>query len=92
MRPTIHMQQGTLDAVSLAPMAVLPEFQRQGIGAQLIQEGLRACAARGERIVIVLGHPDYYPRFGFSAKAAELLASPFSGWGSRPRSATRRVC
>ena len=45
----------------------------------LVREGLRACAERGHRIVIVLGHPGYYPRFGFSAKLAERLTAPFSG-------------
>jgi putative acetyltransferase len=50
----------------LAPMAVAPTFQRSGIGSQLIREGLRRCAALGLDGVVVLGHADYYPRFGFS--------------------------
>jgi putative acetyltransferase len=58
-------------------MAVLPEHQSQGIGGQLIVHGLDLLRSRGERIVIVLGHPDYYPRFGFSTERAHALESPF---------------
>lgn len=52
-------------AVGLAPMAVLPEFQKQGIGGRLIRTGLERCRERGAALVVVLGHPEYYPRFGF---------------------------
>jgi putative acetyltransferase len=75
----IVTRRGEIAALTLAPMAVMPEHQRQGVGSMLVREGLRACAKRGHRIVIVLGHPGYYPRFGFSAKLAERLAAPFSG-------------
>jgi putative acetyltransferase len=68
---------GTVPGLALAPLAVLPEFQRQGIGSGLVRRGLEACRDQGERIVIVLGHPDYYPRFGFSATLARRLQSPF---------------
>lgn len=68
-----------MHALALAPVAVLPERQRQGIGSRLIREGLRACAEAGHRITVVLGHADYYPRFGFSAPLAEPLQAPFSG-------------
>jgi putative acetyltransferase len=68
---------GPLAAVALAPMAVLTEFQRQGIGQELVRHGLDEMRSRGERIVIVLGHPDYYPRFGFSVEKARCLESPF---------------
>lgn len=70
---------GTVPALSLAPMAVIPSHQRRGIGSSLVREGLRACREAGHRIVIVLGHPEFYPRFGFSAKLAELLRCPYSG-------------
>ncbi len=70
---------GTVPALSLAPMAVLPEFQRRGIGSALVQKGLEACRDRGHRIVVVLGHPAFYPRFGFSARLAEPLSNPFHG-------------
>lgn len=50
---------------ALGPVAVQPARQRTGIGAQLIRSGLARCAALGLPAVIVLGHPNYYPRFGF---------------------------
>jgi putative acetyltransferase len=49
----------------LAPMSVLPPMQRRGIGGLLVHAGLEALRARGDRAVVVLGHPQYYPRFGF---------------------------
>jgi putative acetyltransferase len=64
-------------AVALAPVAVLPEHQRQGVGGRLIRYGLGLLRAQGETIVIVVGHPDYYPLFGFSAEKARSLDSPF---------------
>lgn len=75
----IETQQGTVPALALAPLAVLPARQRQGVGSLLAREGLRACAEQGHRIVVVLGHPGYYPRFGFSAALARPLRSPFTG-------------
>ncbi|HMP57741.1 MAG TPA: N-acetyltransferase, partial [Gemmatales bacterium] len=75
----ILTDSGTVSAVSLAPMAVLPEYQRKGIGSALVEKGLEVCRAQGHRIVVVLGHPEFYPRFGFTAKLAEPLSSPFGG-------------
>lgn len=49
----------------LGPMAILPEFQRQGIGSQLVRHGLEECKRLGFGIVILVGHPGFYPRFGF---------------------------
>lgn len=49
----------------LGPMAVRPEDQRAGVGGQLIRAGLEACRQRGYAAVVVVGHPAYYPRFGF---------------------------
>lgn len=76
-RMTIGTALGTVDALSLAPMAVLPEYQRRGIGSKLVEAGLEACRQRGHKIVLVLGHPQFYPRFGFSVEQAKALASPF---------------
>jgi putative acetyltransferase len=67
----------TMLSLSLAPMAVLPEFQRQGIGGKLVREGLQRCQAAGHGSVVVLGHPEYYPRFGFSTELAAPLRPPF---------------
>jgi predicted N-acetyltransferase YhbS len=53
------------DSLALAPMAVLPEFQKRGIGGKLIREGLRKAKELGFESVIVLGHKGYYPKFGF---------------------------
>ena len=64
---------------ALAPVSVLPAFQKQGMGGDLIRAGNARCAEVGCVAVIVLGHADYYPRFGFSAAAAESLEAPFSG-------------
>ncbi len=50
---------------ALGPMAVSSRHQRQGIGGQLVIAGLAACRSRGETVVVVLGHPAYYPKFGF---------------------------
>jgi putative acetyltransferase len=49
----------------LGPMSVLPEHQRGGVGSQLIRAGLEACRQHGYAAVVVVGHPEYYPRFGF---------------------------
>jgi putative acetyltransferase len=76
-RMTVETAQGPVAAVSLAPMAVLPEHQGRKVGSQLVRCGLAQLRDRGERIVIVLGHKHYYPRFGFSSGKARQLASPF---------------
>lgn len=75
----ILTDNGTVPALSLAPLAVLPECQRTGVGSALARAGLAACRDQGHRIVVVLGHPAYYPRFGFSAALAAPLLSPFGG-------------
>lgn len=55
-----------LKIMGLAPMAVAPEYQRKGIGSALVRTGLDRCKQLGFGAVVVLGHPEYYPRFGFS--------------------------
>ncbi|MEH2053970.1 GNAT family N-acetyltransferase [Nostoc sp.] len=67
----------TLQVLGLAPLAVHPQFQRQGIGSALIKAGLEIAEAKGETIVIVLGHPEFYTRFGFQPSVVYEIESPF---------------
>jgi putative acetyltransferase len=62
-----------LSILGLAPVAVLPEYQRQGIGTLLIQQGLEECRRSGFQAVVVLGHPDFYSRFGFIPASRKSL-------------------
>ena len=73
------MTVGDSSAAALAPVGVRTTHQRRGVGSSLVNEGLSRCRGANIPAVIVLGHPDYYPRFGFSAGAAESLKAPFSG-------------
>ena len=68
---------GEVEVLALAPMAVLPERQNQGIGGDLVREGLSRAEGTGFPLVIVLGHADYYPRFGFDPASAYGLKAPF---------------
>ncbi|MEH6421929.1 GNAT family N-acetyltransferase [Pseudomonas sp. CGJS7] len=68
-----------VDALCLAPISVRPDYQGSGVGSMLIREALARLADDGYEAVVVLGHPEYYPRFGFSAALASKLAAPFSG-------------
>ena len=61
----------------LAPMAVLPEFQNRGIGSKLVAEGLNACREAHCTAVFVLGHPNYYPRFGFTVAKLKGLSCEY---------------
>ncbi len=69
----------TLQAAALAPVSVLPAFQKSGLSGELIRAGNARCKELGCVGVIVLGHAEYYPRFGFLPKLAESLQAPFSG-------------
>ena len=64
-------------ALALAPLAVLPPYQNQGIGSALVRRGLHDAAGTGHRVVIVVGHPGYYPRFGFRPAKPLGLRAPF---------------
>ncbi len=64
--PVRISKRDDLKVMGLAPMAVRPAYQRQGIGAALIHSGLAGCQLLGYGAVVVLGHPGYYPRFGFT--------------------------
>lgn len=61
----------------LAPLAVAPPFQRQGIGGELIKEGLKLLSDYGVELVFVLGHPEYYPRYGFRPAGKLGFAAPY---------------
>jgi len=64
-------------SISLGPMAVSPEYQRQGIGSQMVKEGLETAKTLGHKSVIVVGHPEYYPRFGFKPASQWKIKVPF---------------
>jgi putative acetyltransferase len=61
----IESPGSSFEAIALAPMSVLPAYQRQGIGSKLVRAGLKDCRQLGYDIVVLVGHPNYYPRFGF---------------------------
>ncbi|MCX6668310.1 MAG: N-acetyltransferase [Methanothrix sp.] len=68
-----------VEGVGLAPMAVLPTFQRHGIGSRLVQEGINMQKNRGSPFVVVLGHPEFYPRFGFQRASDHGIRSQWDG-------------
>lgn len=65
-------------SLALAPVAVVPEMQNCGIGSTLIRVGLKAATAAGHVSVIVLGHPDFYPRFGFKPASHWDIRAPYT--------------
>ena len=66
-------------AAALAPVSVRPERQKQGIGSALIQEGFKSLSRMGYEVVVVLGEPEYYTRFGFSRALGEKIQCEYSG-------------
>jgi hypothetical protein len=84
--------------MGLAPMAVVAHRQHSGIGTLLVRAGLEACKEIGAGAVVVLGHPDYYPRFGFVPAVNFAIgceyaapAEAFHGGGVTTRLSSRRV-
>ena len=77
-RIQIREDTRSVQALALGPMCVLPERQRRGIGSALVEIGLEECAELGHRIVIVVGHPQFYPRFGFRPASESGIQAPFS--------------
>jgi putative acetyltransferase len=73
--PVLIKKDKIISGMGLAPMAVLPSKQRLGIGTQLIKSGLQILQEKGCPFVIVLGHPEYYPRFGFKPASAYNIQS-----------------
>lgn len=73
----IHDDKGENESLALAPMAVAPAFQKQGIGSLLIKHGLDKARELSYRSVIVLGHEHYYPKFGFVPADKWGIQSPY---------------
>lgn len=69
---------GCVEGVGLAPVAVAPGHQNRGVGSDLVTQGIAILRERGIPFVIVLGHPEYYPRFGFERASSRGLASQWS--------------
>ncbi len=78
-RVTGNGQAHRLAISCMAPVSVSPDRQRSGIGSALIRAGIGALRDAGEDLVLVLGPPDYYPRFGFDAELAKKVAAPYAG-------------
>lgn len=78
--PVRMEEQATLkDGMGLAPMAVLPDYQQQGIGSKLIKEGIQRLKLKSVPYIIVLGHKDYYPKFGFETASKYGLKCQWDG-------------
>jgi putative acetyltransferase len=74
---TIENDEESLPALILAPIAVLPEYQKQGIGTKLVESGIIECRNQNHSIIILVGHPEYYPRFGFKSAEKNGIQHPF---------------
>ena len=75
--PVTLDSKSSLQLMGLAPMAVLPAYQRQGIGSALVEAGLEKCRLAQFGAVVVLGHPDYYPKFGYTASSNFAIKSEY---------------
>ena len=73
----IESKTSNFPVVGLGPMAVLPEHQRKGIGSKLVEAGLGGCLSQGHQAVVVLGHPQFYPRFGFVPSTQYSITSEY---------------
>lgn len=75
----VDIETGSLkhEILSLAPMSVLPDFQNLGIGGELVRKGLAEAMQQGYDAVVVLGHPEYYPRFGFELASKYNIKAPW---------------
>lgn len=70
-------EHAQLRLMGLGPMAVAPRYQRGGVGSALVREGLAQCKERAVHAVVVLGHPEYYPRFGFVPASRYAIRSEY---------------
>ena len=76
-RANIQPEDHTVSVQLLAPLAVVPEYQSEGVGGQLIREGLKQLKDSGVDLVFVLGHPGYYPRLGFQTAGEVGFEAPY---------------
>lgn len=74
---TIENKDQVTESLALAPVSIHPDYQKQGIGSMLMNRGLKNAKESGYTSVIVLGHPDYYPRFGFKPASLWGIEAPF---------------
>lgn len=75
-----HLLPGDRPVLGLGPIGVLPEWQRGGVGAALMHATIAAADARDEPLIVLLGHPEYYPRFGFVPAADFGVTPPVAEW------------
>lgn len=73
----IKSEEAWIPALALAPLAVIPDRQYQGVGTALVEQGILVCHQLGHRIIIVLGHAEYYPHFGFQPASRFGIRCPF---------------
>ncbi len=69
--------QNEVSSAILAPLAIVPDMQKQGIGGKLIESGLKLLSRTGVDLVFVLGHPEYYPRYGFKTAGCLGFEAPY---------------
>jgi len=77
-----RIEVGERPALALAPLSVVPDEQRKGIGSQLVSEVIRRATASDEQLVVVLGNPSYYSQFGFVPAGTRGVTGPFEGAGA----------
>ncbi len=75
----IETGRSLIRGAALAPLAVSPEHQKQGIAGGLVMRGVRDCRAADIEVIVVVGDPSYYKRFGFSSQLTQSLDSPYGG-------------
>jgi putative acetyltransferase len=75
----IEYEGAVIEGVGLGPMAVLPDYQYKGFGSALVEAGIEALIDRSYPFVVVLGHPEYYPRFGFAPASGRAISCQWPG-------------